>query len=454
MRVKDHFYAALVESSDDAIVAKDLNSIVVSWNPAAEKLFGYSADEMIGESIRKLIPAERQQEEDEILAKITSGERVGQFTTERLHKDGSTVRVFITVSPVVDSLGNIVGACKMARDASEYLEAQEKIEASEQLFRALAGNISQIAWVTDPAGKVSWVNRRLEEYTGLSGDELESGGREKIHHPEHMDRVLARYYHSIETGEEWEDIFPLKGIDGQYRWFLARAHPVRDRDGKITHWVGTHTDIHDQREQTDKVRLMLHEVNHRTKNLIATVQALARRTAKGEMGDQSFIERFEARISGLATNQDLLVRGEWREVDLEELVRRQLGFLGEDLGQFEICGPSASISAPTAEAIGMAIHELATNSLKYGSLSGPAGTVAIGWEIDQQNAGLHLWWRERGGPEVKVPDSRGFGTTLIADLPRAKLQAEVVLDYAPDGLQWSLKGRDLLARAAEDVAAE
>jgi two-component sensor histidine kinase len=172
------------------------------------------------------------------------------------------------------------------------------------------------------------------------------------------------------------------------------------------------------------------------------------------MGDQSFIERFEARLSGLATNQDLLVRGEWREVDLEELVRRQLGFLGEDLGQFEICGPSASISATTAEAIGMAIHELATNSLKYGSLSGPEGTVAIGWEIDQPNAGLHLWWRERGGPEVKLPDSKGFGTTLIADLPRAKLQAEVVLDYAPGGLQWSLKGDDLLARAAEEIAAE
>ena len=448
MRAQDHFYAALVESSDDAIVAKDLNSTVVSWNPAAEKLFGYTADEMIGESIRKLIPAERQQEEDAILAKITAGERFPQFTTERLRKDGSIVRVFVTVSPVIDSHGNIVGACKMARDATEYLEAQERIEANEKLFRALADNIPQIAWVANPDGSLQWCNRRLAEYTGLSVEQLENGGREDIHHPDHMNRVLARYYHSMETGEEWEEIFPLKGVDGNYRWFLARAHPVRDREGRITHWVGTHTDIHDQREQTDKVRLMLHEVNHRTKNLIATVQALARRTARG---DGDFVERFEARMSGLATNQDLLVRGEWREVDLEELVRRQLRFLGEDLAQFEIWGPSASLSAPTAEAIGMAIHELATNSLKYGALSVHDGNVTIGWEIDQPNAGLHLWWRERGGPQVSPPESKGVGTTLIADLPRAKLQAEVELNYDPKGLQWSVKGDNLLA---ESVPAE
>lgn len=408
---------------------------------------------MIGESVRKLIPFERQREEDDILAKITGGERVPQFVTERRRKDGSLIHVFVTVSPVLDSHGNIVGACKMARDATGYLASQKRIEESEKLFRALADNISQIAWVADPAGKVGWVNRRLEEYTGLTAAQLEDGGRESIHHPDHLSQVLARYYESMETGAEWEDIFPLKGRDGQYRWFLARAHPVRGADGGITHWVGTHTDIHDQREQTDKVRLMLHEVNHRTKNLIATVQALARRTARGE-GDDAFVERFEVRVNGLATNQDLLVRGDWREVDLDELVRRQLGFLGEDLGQFEICGPSAALSAPAAEAIGMAVHELATNSLKYGALSVPAGTVTIGWEIDRPAAGLHLWWRESGGPSVRQPESRGFGTTLIAELPRRRLNAEVVLDYAPRGLQWALRGDGLLVEEEAAVPAQ
>jgi len=455
VKAQDHFYAALVESSDDAIVAKDLNSTVVSWNPAAERLFGYVADEMIGESIRKLIPADRQQEEDEILAKITRGERFPQFTTERMRKDGQLIRVFVTVSPVIDSHGNIVGACKIARDATEYLAAQERIEESEKLFRTLAENIAQMAWIAAPDGTITWCNQRLTDYTGLDVEGLKSVDRQKIHQPEHASRVLGRYYHCIESGEDWEDIYPLRGLDGEFRWFLGRATPIRDRHGKITQWCGTHTDITDQREQADRIRLMLHEVNHRTKNLLATVQALARRTASGaEDGNGSFVERFEQRVEGLATNQDLLVKGEWREVDLEELVRRQLGFLGEDHAQFEIAGPSCALSANTAEAIGMGIHELATNSLKYGALSVPEGKVAIGWETEPVTGRLSMWWRERGGPRVSPPTRKGFGTTLIADLPRAKLNAEVTLDYDPKGLAWTLSGENLLAEEPQGIAAE
>jgi len=453
VKAQDHFYAALVQSSDDAIVAKDLNSTVVSWNPAAERLFGYSEEEMIGESIRKLIPADRQQEEDEILANITAGKRFPQFTTKRLHKDGHLIDVFVAVSPVIDAHGNIVGACKNARDASGFVAQQEKLEESEKLFRSLAENIAQMAWIAAPDGTITWCNQRLTDYTGLDVEGLKSADRQKIHQPEHAARVLGRYYHCIETGENWEDIYPLRGVDGAFRWFLGRATPIRDRGGRIIQWIGTHTDITDQREQAERVRLMLHEVNHRTKNLLATVQALARRTVNGADND-GFVERFERRVEGLAANQDLLVRGEWREVDLDELIRRQLGFLGEDNAQLEISGPACAVSASAAEAIGMAIHELATNSLKYGSLSVPAGKVAIGWEIDLPTAGLGLWWRERGGPKVAPPERKGFGTTLIADLPRAKLQAEVTLDYAPKGLVWSLRGENLLATEPQGIAAE
>jgi PAS domain S-box-containing protein len=310
-----------------------------------------------------------------------------------------------------------------------------------------------MTWIAAPDGTITWANRRLVEYTGLDVPGLAGEGRKQLHRPEDADRVLDGYHRAIAAGEEWEDIYPMRGADGDFRWFLGRAKAIRDGAGRITLWCGTHTDITDQREQADRIRLMLYEVNHRTKNLIATVQALARRTAKGERGDDSFVERFEARMMALAASQDLLVRGEWREVDLETLVRRQLRFLGEEHGQFEIAGPACAISTDAAEAIGMAIHELATNSLKYGALSVPEGKVAIGWDIDRASSGVHLWWRERGGPPVAQPTERGFGTTLIVDLPRSKLQAEVKLEYHPKGVQWSLDAKGLLA-AEEDVAAE
>ena len=440
---QDH-YTALVQSSDDAIISKDLNSIVQTWNPAAERLFGFTAAEMVGSSIRRLIPPERQAEEDEILEKITRGERFGQLISERLHKDGSLVPIFLTVSPVLDERGTVVGASKMARDAREFLAAQQKIEESELRLRLLADNMSQFAWIGKPDGTIIWYNRRWFEYTGTAPEEMQGQGWHACHHPDHAERVEAGFRRSLETGEEWEDIFPLRGADGEYRWFLSRALPIRDANGKITQWFGTNTDITEQREQTEQVQLLLREVNHRSKNLIATVQAIARRTAD----DPAFIDRFEQRLAGLSTNQDLLIRGQWNEVGIEELVREQLGFLGDSHGQLAITGPALALTAAAAEAIGMALHELATNSLKYGSLSTPGGRVAVDWEAGPGESGLTMWWRESGGPRVTPPRRKGFGTTLICDVPRLKLGAQVEIDYRPEGIVWSIETAQALARPA------
>ncbi len=444
MLAHDH-YTAIVESSDDAIVAKDLSSVVISWNPAAERLFGIGAEDMVGTSIRRLIPPGRQQEEDDILARIVAGERVEQFITQRLHADGSYLNVFVTVSPVKDAQGKIVGASSITRDASSFIAAQRQLEASERRFRMLADHISQFAWIADPGGYIHWYNQRWYDFSGTTLEEMEGFGWTKCHHPEHLERVVSRYRHSMETGEEWEDIFPLRGAAGNWRWFLSRATPIRDEEGMITQWFGTNTDITEQREQADQIRLMLREVAHRSKNLLSTVQVLARRTAGA---DSEFVERFEERVAGLASSQDLLIKGAWKNVGMEELVRRQLGFLGETHRQIDISGPAVRLAATGAEALGMAIHELTTNSLKYGALSVPEGRVAIGWDCEAGSRRLHVWWRESGGPPVEAPTRRGFGTTLICDVPRRKLEAEVTLDFAREGLIWSLESTHALAGEA------
>ena len=166
MEVAD-FYAALVESNDDAIVAKDVEGVVIAWNPAAERLFGWTAAEMEGQSVCRILPQDRLDEEDLILARIRTGERVGQFFTKRLHKDGRLLDVSITVSPVRDRAGTIIGASKIARDAGPYLENQRRLRESEERFRMLADNISQIAWIAGPEGEIVWLNKRWYEYTGL-----------------------------------------------------------------------------------------------------------------------------------------------------------------------------------------------------------------------------------------------------------------------------------------------
>jgi PAS domain S-box-containing protein len=431
-----NFYAALVESSEDAIVAKNVDGVVIAWNPAAEKLFGWTAREMIGGTIRRLLPPDRQEEEDEILARIRSGQRVEPFYTKRMHKDGHLLDVSVSVSPVRDSEGKVIGASKIARDVGPYLRAQERVRESEQLFRTLAETISQLAWIGRPDGHIVWYNQRWYEYTGTTPEEVEGWGWTKIHHPGHLERAERHYRESIAHGEEWEDTFPLRGKNGEYRWFLSRAKPIRNQAGEIVQWFGTNTDITEQREQAEQIRLLLMEVNHRSKNMLTTIQALARRSGPDEEG---FLSRFEDRVRSLAVNQDILVGREWREVPVDELVREQLAFISDAPGELRVSGPELSLEPRASEVIGMALHELATNSLKYGALSVESGHVDIGWNRGDDDASFAIWWREGGGPPVVEPENHGFGTTLIRDVPRHNLGADVTLAYNSDGVCWELK---------------
>lgn len=441
MEVEYH-YAALIESSDDAIIAKDLESRIIIWNPAAERIFGFSAREMIGHSIRRLIPEGRQQEEDDILARIHAGERVGEFYTERLHKDGHTVHVAVAVSPVRDKRGNIIGASKNIRDASQRIAMIDRWRNSERRFRMLADNITQFAWILGADGRVTWFNRRWYEFTGLNFETMSVHGPMWVHHPDHVERVSAKFRRCLELGEPWEDLFPLRGANGDYRWFLSHAVPVADETGAITEWFGTNTDITEQRQQAEHIGLLLNEVNHRSKNMLMKIRAIARRT---HGVTPAFLESFDRRLSSLSVNQDILVRQNWREVPLSELVALQLRFLGEGQRQIAIDGPDAALNPRAAEAVGMALYELATNSLKYGALSVAEGAVTLHWDVDTANNHFAIQWTERGGPATVIPQNTGFGTTLILDVPRQSLNAEVSLDYHSTGVIWRLESHDALA---------
>lgn len=429
------FYGALVESSDDAIIAKDADGIVISWNPAAERLFGYSRDEMIGQSIRVLLPPGLSAEEDHILARIRAGDRISQMPTRRLHKDGRVIDVSVTVSPVRDGQGRIVGASAIIRDLGPMQEQQRRLAESEARLRMLADNIAQFAWIADANGDVIWFNQRWLDYTGVSVDRLSAQERQhEVLPDEYREVVRARFRAAVARNEPWEDIFPLRGQHGELRWFLSRAQPFRDEHGDGQWWFGTNTDITEQREQAEQIRLLLLEVNHRSKNLLSTIQALARRSDRNEPG---FMERFESRVQSLAVNQDILVRREWREVPLRELVEGQLLFAAGSAGQISLSGPAVALRPRAAEVVGMALHELATNALKYGALSVAGGTVEIGW--DRMEGGFWLRWQEGGGPEVTPPVRSGFGTRLIRDVPRHNLAARITLDYPPEGLVWTME---------------
>lgn len=197
------------------------------------------------------------------------------------------------------------------------------------------------------------------------------------------------------------------------------------------------TEAHKQAEE--QVRLLMNEVNHRSKNILTVVMAVAQQTVSSS--PEEFLLRFSNRIQALAVNHDLLVQNQWKSVDASDLVRGQLAHFAELVGQrISIDGPAVRLAALAAQSVGMVVHELSTNAIKHGALSVKDGSVQIVWQIDDDGTSQNfsMSWIEKDGPPVTRPTNRGFGTTVVKRMTEMSLNGNVELSYAPTGLIWRL----------------
>lgn len=224
---------------------------------------------------------------------------------------------------------------------------------------------------------------------------------------------------------------------GRKCWYDIHIDPLRDLAGTTVGLTGAAVDVTERKENEQHLRLLMRELTHRSKNLLAVIQAMARQTARHAGSIDNFVEIFSARLQALSKSHDLLVQESWYGASLNDMVRSQLGHhLDRENSQFTIEGPSLFLKPEAAQNIGLAIHELSTNAAKYGALSVPTGHVDIIWarRTPEAGGGFELSWHERGGPVVSKPEGRGFGSLVIErNLARA-LDGKVELDFAPSGL--------------------
>ena len=196
-------------------------------------------------------------------------------------------------------------------------------------------------------------------------------------------------------------------------------------------------DQREQKQHEEQIGLLMRELNHRAKNTLMLVLSIARQTKAATMPE--FLDRFSERVQALAASQNLLVDNKWKGAPLESIVREQLSHLRDSIGtRIAINGAPVVLTPSAAQTIGLAIHELATNSGKYGALSNETGRIAIRWEHRPNNR-LGLSWSETGGPAVNAPDHEGFGTTVVGAMVRSNLGGEVDISYEPSGLRWSIE---------------
>jgi two-component sensor histidine kinase len=258
-------------------------------------------------------------------------------------------------------------------------------------------------------------------------------------HPD--DRHLMREFHETAQRQdsftsEYRTVWP----DGSVHWLRGHGQVVtRGPDGRAQRMISIVADVTERKAAEDHVAFLMREVTHRSKNLLTVIQSIARRTAGSSGSLEDFLKRFEQRLRGLAASHDVLIGNHWQSAPLAELLRQQLNpFVDLQSARLALEGPEVLLDADAAQALGLAIHELATNAVKYGSLSLPEGRLQLSWRIDDAvPPRLHLNWVEHGGPAIAPPAQTGFGHVVIQEMARS-LDGQVTMQFIPAGLTWSI----------------
>lgn len=249
--------------------------------------------------------------------------------------------------------------------------------------------------------------------------------------------VIALKREALASGQAQRTEVAIEDAPG-VRWHDLHIEPLRNDANEIVGLTCASIDVTERKEGEAHLRLLLRELTHRSKNLLAVIQAMARQTSRHAGSIEGFLDQFGARLQALAASHDLLVRESWYGASLGELVRSQLGaYLGNDGRQIVIAGPAVALKPEAAQNLGLALHELAVNAAKFGALSVPNGRVSITWDRggETEQDALALDWHEEFGPKVKLRRKKGFGSMVIErNLARA-LDASVNLDFDPDGLR-------------------
>jgi PAS domain S-box-containing protein len=359
--------------------------------------------------------------------KASDGRLLGTFAVASATREGFTDDEIAWLGTITNFLAQ----------AWERFEAEQGLRASEERFRSSVLHSPLPIVLFDDREQILAISQSWLDQTGYSRKELRR-----------IEDWTARAYgdRSGEALEQIRQMIPTKP-EAEQAEETIRTKEGRDRIWRfVTSALGTQSDgrglficvaedLTERKAHEEQIHLLMREASHRAKNMLSLVQAIARQTAAGVPED--FVGRFTERIQALAANQDLLVRNEWQGVDVEDLVRAQLAHFADLVGsRIAMHGPQLRLNATAAQAIGLALHELATNAGKYGALSTNGGRVDVCWGTNADV--LTMSWTERDGPPVSPPERRGFGSTVIAAMAEATVGGEVQLDYAPSGLAWRL----------------
>ncbi|WP_375270360.1 sensor histidine kinase [Sphingomonas sp.] len=364
--------------------------------------------------------------------------RVGPFETQFVAPGGARRWVLMAGRELED--GTLVA---FAIDIDAGKRAQAALAESEARQRALVEGMPQLVWRAVDGGEWTWSSPQWSSFTGLTAQQSLGFGWEAALHP--SDRAAARaFWRSAErTGLLEMEGRILHAATGEYRWFTTRAAPVRDARGAVVEWLGTSTDVHDLRVMQERYVRLTAELQHRARSILSVIRSVFMRTAEATHDRSDMVDHFRGRLDALARTQVIVTRYPHGSADLEALVHDELISVGAtDAARVSVTGPEVALSLSLAEAMGLAVHELTTNALKFGALKGN-GQVDVRWRVDVDQGGaraLDFNWIERGVPAISTdPSSDGFGREYIEQVLPQRHGAATSLSFRGGGVTCSIR---------------
>jgi PAS domain S-box-containing protein len=410
----------------------------VVWNAELETIFGLEPGSFAGtpDSFQRyVLPEDLARADAETSAALAAGLDLIRFDFRIRRPDGQTRWIEGAARVVYKRDGSPERIVGTNVDVTERVEAQDAIRVSqERLDLAVGAHVIGIFDWDMRTGATTW-SREMEAIFGLSPGSFE-GHTEHFRRrviPEDLARVDAETAAAIASGRDRVfTAFRILRDDGQVRWVEGAARFVRDAEGRAVRIVGTNVDVTERRLADEHQRLLVNELNHRVKNTLAIVQAMAWQSFRTGGMPLTARETFEGRIAALAAAHDVLTERNWAAGSIAQMVAGAVAPHDPGDGRLTAQGPDVNLEPKTAVALALAMHELATNAVKHGALSLPTGRVDVRWSAEARR--LRLIWRETGGPPLTTPVRRGFGTRLLERGLAEELHGDVCLEFRPEGV--------------------